>query len=938
MIFIMKNIPSIFRTSLCTAATTNAQNPPTLLAGGQPRKFHGRKRPITTLQIVVIVLSTFFAPARSNAQLPCNGVDTDCVLSPTLPYKCITGPTTFQNQINLGNLEPAAQSGNVVQRIVISGHVTMSLDGPNLEYTFPTGSEIVFANGQSRLTLAGGNALHLIGVKVYGCHEEAIGIRALTNSTFISENCEFSDGLVSIMPGTNISIVGNTFKRSFSHLQFEGGQGTINFVSGGSISGNKFFGDEFLKSPFAGLKPHNGMVISSNITVGKSNGATNEFYDFGDGPAFDGNAIYVTNADVTIVNTTFHSISIGSSLETSGAIYAGPSSSITIQGIGNGPSSPYTFQDCNTGVYNFNSSIDISNAKFKNMVRGIQYSRNSDAWPSASVKINRCHFEGFLRYAIRAEASPFFKFSAFEIQDCFFDDNSIIVTPIPKTAVIVSSLLPSSGEKVKIKNNKIYFRDRSAISSSFALNGITMINHQKGLGENNEFYDEGNGETVAAAYRLDGCSGFVWSNNDVIGNNTVATLGDKGFIVYESPNCVYNCNNMSGTKYGMWFEGMCNSSTLYQNSFNDHNTYGLYFFAEGTVIGGQFKKYNAWGGAPGVAEAYMTFPNYDPFLQSHEFQVKKSLFTPQTNNQNTDFWANPRRVGAIMGNDPHWFVGPTTPTPPSINLCPEETVDPEDPKLDFGEKGIVNGTFIPWQGYAANTWDASLLLYQRMESDSSMRPYGTPEAAWYANNYNGNLGKLARAYDGFVSLSSDAPLASAAQLLTDLNALTLNSEHEQNLKSVLSIFLEITISNSEAMSQQQTDTLNDIADQCRYEGGIGVVLARLALGQSSRRVDDCSSGLRGSGGRVLNVRASFSEVNTSVFPNPAGQSFSVRLDQNVQNGTLRLVNLQGQITRSWEFSGNTVDIQDANVSPGVYFLEVQEQSAILSRNKVVFNR
>lgn len=885
-----------------------------------------------------MLLIALLLPGRSNAQLPCNGVDTDCVLSPTLPYKCITGPTTFQAQINQGNLVSADQSAGVVQRIIINGNVTVSLDVPFVEYTFPAGSEIVYATKASTLTIVSGSTLRLIGAKIYGCHEEAEiwGIRALSNSTLIAEGCEFADGPLSIGSGSNISIVGNTFKRSIIQLQIENGPGNVNFTVGGSISGNRFFGDDFLKFPYEGKTPAAGMGIDSDITVGKLGGALNEFRRFGNGPEYEVNGIYVSGGDVTILNTTFHSIAEGSSSETNAAIRGDLGSNITIQGLGYGEGASNTFQNCKTGVYLQYASVDISNAKFTLVGQGVLYEQPSAVFPSNFVKVNTCRFNGFLNTAIKADALSL-KLSAFEVQNCIFDDNSN--TEGNKGAVFISTGKPSSVEQVKINNNKVYFRDRSPLGSFFILVGFYLGNLQKGRGENNEFYDEGAGETIAAAVRMDGCNGFVWSNNDFIGNNTVAAFGDKGFLVYESPNCIYSCNYLSGTKYGMWFEGLCNS-TLYQNSFNDHNTYGLYLYSETTVIGGQYKKYNTWSGNPGAAEAFMYYE--DPFDAMYLEHVKKSQFTIQTDNQNTAFWANPRIVGnfAVGSNDLNWFVGPMEPTPPSANICPPETYsDPNGPKLDYGDKGIVDGTFTPWKGYAANTWDAAFLLYQRMTEDASLRPAGSPEAAWYASNYNSNLGKFRRAFDGFVSLSSDAPTVTAAQLLSDLNAIAVTTTHEQNLKTDLLIFLEQYTGNGTPPTPQQTTDLTAIADQCRYEGGIGVVLARLALGQPSTREGDCTEGLGRGQGSERSSQAPANTVNAAVFPNPvAEQAFSVQLDRSILDGAVRLVDLQGRVLGNWTFSGDVLNVREANASPGVYLLEVLEQGHILSRNKLVFSR
>jgi len=906
-----------------------------------------------TLKALAVILITLNLPTLSKAQLPCLGVTTACVDHPSEPntYKCISGPINVSQLINGPNpiLLPPAQAETTPQRIVVKGTLTVDINTGTGGYTFSEGSEIVFADEASEIIIQFNCGLKLNKTSVHGCSSMWNRINAAGFATLIVENqCQIRDGICALEFHNNakMSITDSYFDRNLLAVKIGReiflNQQPISFAPGGGIWGNTISGIEQLKPPFNGLRPTNGILIQNtdNLTIGNGASGQNLFTSF-ENTAIGQvvcRGVSIVNSDVIILNSRFEFMAFNSTQQGDGAIGAISGSRVEIQGLGSGEGSTSTFQHCNTGVFLHNSSTEVTNVNFNTVRECVAHIQDAGSTSAKYVKVNNSRFLGFLKNGIIAERNfGALNLSAFEVQNCRFDDNALFLGL--KKAITVSTDFPASGEKVMLNNNKVYFRDRGFFGTNFTLIGFDINNLNKGSGKNNEFFDEGPTGTRFNAIRMQRCNGFLWSNNDIIGNNTVGIPADEGFIVDESPNCVYNCNYLNSVRNGMTFYGLCNSSTLYQNSFNNHDKYGLHLAADGTVIGGQFKKYNTWGGGSGEAEAFMYFTSYNPFLPAHKFQVEKSLFTIQTSNQNTDFWADPRRVGFTgMGNDPHWFIEPATPTPPSINLCPAETIDPNDPKLDFGEKGIVNGTFIPWQGYPANTWDAALLLYQRMQDDPSLRPSGTPEAIWYANNYNGNLGKLWRVYDGFVSLSTDSPLASASQLLSDLNAIVLTTTHEQNLKTDLRIFLEMNITNSDTMTQAQTDLLNDIADQCRYEGGIGVVLARLALGQFSQREGDCSEGLRGTVGTNQDSQASIKGLNVSVFPNPAGQSLSVRLDQNVQNGTLRLVNLQGQIARTWEFSGNTVDIQDANVNPGVYFLEVQEQGAILSRNKVVFNR
>ena len=243
---------------------------------------------------------------------------------------------------------------------------------------------------------------------------------------------------------------------------------------------------------------------------------------------------------------------------------------------------------------------------------------------------------------------------------------------------------------------------------------------------------------------------------------------------------------------------------------------------------------------------------------------------------------------------------------------------------------------MPWTGYPANTWDTEFLLYQRITKDASLRIEGSQAAGWFGNRYNSNIGTFQRVFDGFLSLSTEEPTATPTQLLSDLNTITVATIYEQNLKTDLRVFLELQINGTQSLTQQQTADLSNIADQCRYEGGFGVVLARLALEQPSIRSGECSIGLGGEGrNRSKNVNS----IKALVFPNPAiAQAFQVQLDRTLQNGTVRLVDLQGRVVGTWNFTGDILDIHEDNLSPGIYMVEVLEQSHILNRIKLVISR
>ena len=78
-----------------------------------------------------------------------------------------------------------------------------------------------------------------------------------------------------------------------------------------------------------------------------------------------------------------------------------------------------------------------------------------------------------------------------------------------------------------------------------------------------------------------------------------------------------------------------------------------------------------------------------------------------------------------------------------------------------------------------------------------------------------------------------------AALQTYLAAITTTNTPEQNLKSVLTVLADaIAINAGDTYTAAQTSTLESIAAQCRYAGGYGVVLARIALKKNLAKYND----------------------------------------------------------------------------------------------------
>lgn len=134
--------------------------------------------------------------------------------------------------------------------------------------------------------------------------------------------------------------------------------------------------------------------------------------------------------------------------------------------------------------------------------------------------------------------------------------------------------------------------------------------------------------------------------------------------------------------------------------------------------------------------------------------------------------------------------------------------------------------------------------------------------------------------------------------------------------------------------QPQYDTLLSIADQCRHEGGIGVVWARAAIEQIDY---DDESMCPGESERTSAVTVA-SRLQAAVWPNPANDRCRVAFDRPV-HGTLILRNLHGTALRSVQISGaSMLEFDTANLPAGLYLIEAQTAEGLQHLTRLAIAR
>ena len=73
----------------------------------------------------------------------------------------------------------------------------------------------------------------------------------------------------------------------------------------------------------------------------------------------------------------------------------------------------------------------------------------------------------------------------------------------------------------------------------------------------------------------------------------------------------------------------------------------------------------------------------------------------------------------------------------------------------------------------------------------------------------------------------------------------------------------------------------------------------------------------------------------SVSPNPFDIQTQITLNNNVQNGTLKIIDILGKEVRNTIFSGTSVSISKENLEPGIYFMKVVAAGQLIGSQKVI---
>jgi hypothetical protein len=78
-------------------------------------------------------------------------------------------------------------------------------------------------------------------------------------------------------------------------------------------------------------------------------------------------------------------------------------------------------------------------------------------------------------------------------------------------------------------------------------------------------------------------------------------------------------------------------------------------------------------------------------------------------------------------------------------------------------------------------------------------------------------------------------------------------------------------------------------------------------------------------------------MDFNIYPNPVQGELNINFNTSVSSGSLSIVNLVGQLVYTQqEISGTSVKVELPKLSPGVYFINVNNRSAVLTKKIVIY--
>ncbi len=891
------------------------------------------------------------------------------VLAQTPP--CPTDFTDFIFLTQPATVQDLPDPNQGPQKLVVFYSITF-----DQSYTFLPGSEIIMLTPSSSLIVENGYVV-FDGTTIRGCEDswDKIEVKAGTSISIKNSAIYNSCGGVKCYPRSAVEIVESIFLDNWRCLEAIGGV----IVFGNGIAHNTFKRARQY-TVFCGSENDTRAILLTGVPyfpIGDmaQSGQPNVILDYQYG-------IDAQNSNIEVVNTRIKTPDGEEGIRlrgTTGVFNA------NIKGLGGSVSSPTFIEGFKRGIDLKRYHLSVEEGLFKKNDERAIYMFNSGA-PSF-LRLHKSRFESYGQEAIGVFNSPL---TGAIVSENEARDNSD-TEDYEKTFVMWynSNLALPSGE-VRIRKNKHYDDEKPPAFLKRISLGVFLTNiNGRIIIEDNEFYQN---HIPLGDHEFRGVFLYNSPDNKLIQNKAIGNFGFlsttqhlyQGIQTRETTYSLVSCNTTSGLNRGFDFTGICDHTDFRYNVMSD-NAVGLYLYP-GSVIGQQYEKENRWPGDLPPGGQYEALYDGMPSL----FMINASKFFINDPDILSNFWANPRQpldlfefsggtpsgilscieeheegewlsAGdemAISGTFPAYKGYPASGWEAEFRAFATLTEHPnlrptgsmaeafytvrENSTLDslyrakrdwerlFRFTPALENAWTDNQAAVEDKLEELQLLTEQMQAAQTHS-----ERQTLAQSIAQRQDELVALQQTTQSLSGQYAdlIATRAQLLaTDLAAIEAGEAWEQNLKTVLALQVERVLSGAESWTTEQYNALQTIADQCRHEGGIGVVMARAAIGQINYNDEAMCPGYV-----APRSRAETAIPTARLMPNPASDRCRLVFEQSI-TGTLQIFNPQGQMVQQTLLKETTAfDVETRSLPAGVYQINVRTDQGVqvLSRMSVV---
>jgi hypothetical protein len=680
------------------------------------------------------------------------------------------------------------------------------------------------------------------------------------------------------------------------------------------------------------------------------------------------------------------------------------------------------FDNMDIGIASTYSSFKVYNNEFKNIFRGTPYScpcvngtaicgqgipnnnvqnmRGADIGGTLSFQLNVIHdctnaidlktnlVNNVLNNTIYrinnlgiGVTDNFYAFNSITIKNNLLDDvaGSIIILTNNPTAVKTIDNNEINWGSLTITNPLSTAINVSEISSNTlsntingnkikqVKNGILLNAANKFTVSNNQVFLNAapwNGSNPAQSYGKG--IGVVNASNTNVNNNDVSAANRDnwwvdGIRVSNSIGNVINCNYMYKTSSGLFFDGNCTPSSIYQNNMR-RNLWGL--LVNNGMIGTQFVN----SGTTYASDNIWTGPYFDNNTQYyHTNCLGNSTATNSIlnvrNNNGTPYLPSPFYPTSTLPNN---FILPFSSTNIINNICANVDATDINPGLPFAPSSIGGAQY--QVAYSQTQWE--WWMKHGLYLEAKQNPDLNLDLDLLAFKQQVDAEALGKLVDIQEKLADTTLVDSASygniKMLND--AIIPDNEIEERYKKINDLAIRLRLApNKEAVyTLEQIDELRTIANLCPLDFGPGVYMARAALNQVDNvptdYINDCEMAVpsqnnsNGRTGLLQPKPASYSadeeldmqfeqnpkphaskvveNYETKIYPNPANNVFTISNGNNTDLTYCEIYNNLGVLVAKQTLLKSNVEIAISAFANGIYTIKIYNAKGNISVQKL----